>query len=892
MRLLECNITGFGRIQNEHFNFSDGLNSFCEKNGWGKTTFSVFIKSMFYGMEYNPRRKELQEREHYHPWNYGTYGGSLTFEVERGTYRIERTFGRSDKDDTFALYDVKTGLESKDFTENIGEELFEMDRVSFEKSIFVPQDGLKTGMTDSMNAKLGNLASARDDINNFDAAVAKIEEARRNYNRNSSKNVGKLVRIKADIRECKEEIEKLPALSDAYEKQSALLSERHDTLLDLQKQKQRLQDRIAEQSKKEQELGAYCEQKKQMQETQEQLEKLDDFFARGIPEEEYLQEMITAERQLEVDQRELEEKTKLLPTTEEVAFLDKLFEHGVPTDEMMTGWMEDADKLKELRIKGEHAQMSDEDKDHLQELKFYFAKKNPGLDELANASADAVQLATLDGQVRELEETVQHLEAQKKAVEEASEEHSSSGAMLMFGLLTLVLVLGGVSFLRFTEGPRTVVVAAICFLAAALLMVFGILRTIRKNSLERKASGERASRLATAQVRLDETSRERDLVETKVKEFLSYFLVSPNDSTQQMIAEIQRKKDLYDRLLSEESKLIENTSGTLEELSSLQLQLYTALTGYAAVYEMDLYHDMNEVDLLQHLRNHAGTYMEYKLNKQQVEKLHQETNRTLMELREFLSGFQFDDEEDLLQNKLNTVLLNRNQYMELSKKVESLQESIRAFESEHDLSEDMETVEEVQEKQTEVDDKIAECNQFIAKEREELALLSEKLSNLEDQKSRLEGLQETEAEYVKRVDLLDKTLQYLHQAKENFLSRYMAPLQNGLRHYLLKLYNEDDAEIMVRNFSLDIDLSVSYTYKGITRQEGYLSSGYQDLVALCSRMALMDALYQKEQPMIILDDPFTNLDRDKTEMAWELMEELGQEKQIIYFTCHESRMPK
>lgn len=892
MKLLECNITGFGRIQNAHFDFQDGLNSFCEKNGWGKTTFTVFIKSMFYGMEYNPRRKELQEREHYHPWNYGTYGGSLTFEIESGTYRIERTFGRTDKEDTFALFDVTTGLSSEDFTENIGEELFEMDRDSFEKSIFVPQDGLKTGMTDSINAKLGNLATARDDINNFDAAVSKIEDARRNYTRNSSKNIGKLVKIRQDIRECKEEIEKLPALSDAYEKQSALINERHDTLLDLQKQKQKLANRIAEQSKKEQELGAYREQKKQMQETQENLEKLDDFFARGIPEEEQLQAMIASERQLEVDQRELEERTKSLPPEEEVTFLDKLFEHGVPTDEMISSWTEDADRLKELRIKGEHAQMSEEDKDHLQELKFYFAKKNPSIEELTMAQADAVQLATLDGQVRELEETVQRLESQKRAMEESLEEHSSHGAMILFVLLTVVLVLGGVSFLEFTEGTRTLVVSSACFVGAALLMIFGLLRTMRKNSVERRERADRASRLATAQVRFDEMSRERNQTEAKVKEFLSNFLVSPNDSTQQMIAEIQRKKDLYDRLLSEEAKLIENTSGTLEELSSLQLQLYTALTGYAAVYEMDLYHDMNEMDLLQNLKNNAATYMEYKLNKQQVNQLQEQTNQALMELREFLRGFQFDNMEELLQNKLNTVLLNRNQYMDLSKKVESLQESIREFEAEHDLSEDMESVEEVQQRQTEIDDKIAECNQFIAKEREELTVLTEKLSTLEDQKSRLEGLQETEAEYEKRVELLDKTLQYLQQAKESFLSRYMAPLQNGLRHYLLKLYNEDDTEILVRNFSLDIDLSVSYTYKGITRQEGYLSSGYRDLVSLCSRMALMDALYQKEQPMIVLDDPFTNLDRDKTEMAWKLMEELGQEKQIIYFTCHESRMPK
>jgi Uncharacterized conserved protein len=92
MRLISCEIAGFGRISKLNIDFKDGVNSWLEENGWGKTTLSVFLKSMFYGMEYS-RRKSLSEREHYRPWEAGSpYGGSITFETEGGTYRIERFF--------------------------------------------------------------------------------------------------------------------------------------------------------------------------------------------------------------------------------------------------------------------------------------------------------------------------------------------------------------------------------------------------------------------------------------------------------------------------------------------------------------------------------------------------------------------------------------------------------------------------------------------------------------------------------------------------------------------------------------------------------------------------------------------------------------------------------
>ena len=124
------------------------------------------------------------------------------------------------------------------------------------------------------------------------------------------------------------------------------------------------------------------------------------------------------------------------------------------------------------------------------------------------------------------------------------------------------------------------------------------------------------------------------------------------------------------------------------------------------------------------------------------------------------------------------------------------------------------------------------------------------------------------------------------------MSRYMAPLRRGMGHYLTLLDEKYRGDAEGMDFDITMDLAVQVIRNGATHSSDYLSHGYQDLVGLCARFALVDVLYHKEKPMIVLDDPFTNLDEEKTERALKLLTDIAKERQIIYFTCHESRMPK
>ena len=177
MRLISCHIENFGKLSNVDIDFNGSVHKICERNGWGKTTLSSFILSMFYGLEgTNKKKYEENERKQYLPWNSGYFGGELTFEVDGKKYIILRNFGKKDNEATFQLLDASTRLESEDYSEKIGEELFGVNRESFVRTAFIGHNDIKyQGSNSVINAKVGSL-SQQGDLENYDKAKAVLKD--------------------------------------------------------------------------------------------------------------------------------------------------------------------------------------------------------------------------------------------------------------------------------------------------------------------------------------------------------------------------------------------------------------------------------------------------------------------------------------------------------------------------------------------------------------------------------------------------------------------------------------------------------------------------------------------------------------------------------------------
>ena len=115
--------------------------------------------------------------------------------------------------------------------------------------------------------------------------------------------------------------------------------------------------------------------------------------------------------------------------------------------------------------------------------------------------------------------------------------------------------------------------------------------------------------------------------------------------------------------------------------------------------------------------------------------------------------------------------------------------------------------------------------------------------------------------------------------------RYVKPILDEFLYY---------AEIIRRalgeKVTMTKDFEVLFERNGEYRSERYLSAGQRSICALCFRLALIKNMYKDNLPFLVLDDPFVALDGEHMEKVKKVLGELSKEMQMVYFTCHESRI--
>ena len=255
MRIIECNIDKFGVICNKKFTFSPDLNCILEENGVGKTTLCAFIKAMLYGIG-DTKKTSLDEndRKRYLPWSGGAAGGSLTFSVGDKIYRVERMFGSKASEDSFALYDVKSGRISTDYTEMLGYELFGINSDGYEQTVYMSERGLApTGENKSVSAKLSDLVGADGDIGVMDEAMKILENQRKFLQKKGG--VGAISDAKRALDGKRDEISSLKEREESAAKAEARLSEIGAELEKIRAKRDTVATMQAESAKREFYLG-------------------------------------------------------------------------------------------------------------------------------------------------------------------------------------------------------------------------------------------------------------------------------------------------------------------------------------------------------------------------------------------------------------------------------------------------------------------------------------------------------------------------------------------------------------------------------------------------------------------------------------------------------------
>lgn len=725
MKLIRCHIENFGKLSDFTCEFTEGCNTICEENGWGKSTLAAFLRVMLFGFRNEGKRDPIEnERKRYTPWQKGVYGGELQFESDGKQYSVRRTFGNKAAEDEFQLTDPVTHLPSDDFTEKLGEELFRIDAASFERTTFISQNDCETFVTDSINAKIGNLAENTDDINNFETADKRLNDLLNAMS--PTRKTGSIRRDKDRITELKTQIRNGQDIRTTMESIAA----RKQTALE---EREKLAGELAELQAKQQELGAYKDQ-------QAKREKYLDLTTK------------------------LAERERLLKEAK------SYFNGVIPTEEDLRKCLSRCSEAESIRRAMELSEQMGSvpgGSARYEEQEVEYREK-------------AARLKTL--------ETVQAQE-QRRILRERETGRKRKN---VFGILGIVLLLaGGACFLLRQTVPGGILLAlGIVALGAAWFISSGI---PGEETLE---NGE-IDDLRAELVRLEEeqhlaAGRQRQKQEERDRRY-------------------REQKEQYEQLENSIHQFFTRIGILLEEHPEEQL-----------------------TELLHRRSDYRNALMEYDKSEQELKA--------------------FERAEDVPRL--------------LALKAPEGEESLES------LTEEMKVL----------SGRMEERFQTIRSYQEQLSSMQEAWNNVESMEDELEVLQEDIDRRSRQYELLGTTKKLLEDARSSFTARYTEPVMQGFRKYYRILTGTE-----CDNYQMDANTKLQVMEGNMPREIGYMSLGNRDLIGICMRMALVEAMYDDRRPFLILDDPFVNLDENRTKGAMRFLAEIAKEYQVIYFTCHGSR---
>ena len=137
------------------------------------------------------------------------------------------------------------------------------------------------------------------------------------------------------------------------------------------------------------------------------------------------------------------------------------------------------------------------------------------------------------------------------------------------------------------------------------------------------------------------------------------------------------------------------------------------------------------------------------------------------------------------------------------------------------------------------------------------------------------------AEAKRKYQVATQTSELLAQAKLSLSSAYIPELCAKTQNLLNAVTQGNYRVVTDRNFA------ISLQEKGQTRPLSAFSRGIKEITLLCFRVALAELIYDKDIPLLIVDDAFVNFDEQNFERATTLLKQLSAKTQVIYFTCHD-----
>ncbi len=854
-QLISAYVLNFGVLNEFSYSFTEGVNIVEEENGWGKSTFAAFLKAMLFGMEYTKGTKNISERKRYEPYLGKGYGGTIVFSYKEGTYRLERTFGKTDRDDTFIVTDLRTNLPSSEFGTNLGEEIWKIDRESYEKSSYITLEE-SDFLSDVISQKLGDIKDQEADMEQSSYAKKVIDKMMISIKAKKGKSglLGQSQETIRSLEEKRRECINAVAHVAKLEEEIGTLQKEYDLVgQEVKGLDQQLQT-LSLVGKKEH----YLAMQEALEEVRQQYKIQVEFFKGEVPTNEQLDQMEHAVSKHDLDKARRKEYTC---SQEESLELGKQY----PTLDQVDACEQQILTLAKQKAQFDIYESKQEDITSYEKLKRKFVHTN-------------VTVQTLDSYLDQYE-FVETLRQEKSQLMGQLESVASTGQKQSSLLLGWLFLIGSALCCTISF-----IVTTYLLLPVILLAVLGIIFMIKEQKkrkiilAQKKETDEYTQKICAIE----------SSIETGKKEYEEFLLGLGASITElpkalygirEELRELKRlKKDMGERI--EQSKALQESIKEIEQdLSSFFAQYGLERENKTDVYLMQQLRESIARQVL--LQNKAKQYKEATIGVHEAE----------CTLKPFLSYYFGEIVQDAASMYIRKL---RNGLTELAlseKEVNAKEQALLEFKNENDM--DLLTKEvpctmnlqEIQSLRSSLEEKRELLLQNISNKKKDCEKWQEQGDLLEDIESQIDQEKAQYEELSQKYECLQCAYKSLEEAKEELAIRYKAGTERAFQKYLSKIDSKDFGL-----YEIDIKLNVLYQEAGSMHGAQTLSKGKLDLVRICLRMALVEAIYKDvTNPVLILDDPFVNLDGKRLNAALDLMKDIGREYQVIYFVCHTSR---
>jgi uncharacterized protein YhaN len=164
---------------------------------------------------------------------------------------------------------------------------------------------------------------------------------------------------------------------------------------------------------------------------------------------------------------------------------------------------------------------------------------------------------------------------------------------------------------------------------------------------------------------------------------------------------------------------------------------------------------------------------------------------------------------------------------------------------------------------------------------EDVAVVQERLALLRERRKRL----------LHKYELLGVIAENLAWARERSISGFSKSIEERMGGILSRITGgkysrvEVDGNLGVKVFSEE---KGGYLDLDDKDEVAAISSGTLDQVYLAARLAVLEGIAGNKRPPLILDDTFASFDdMGRKRNAFELLKSIAQDRQVLYFTCHD-----